>query len=498
VLVIGGLIWSVLVVVPVTVKGEGILLSPGGVLDVTSDTPGRVTQFLVQAGEGISAGQIVARLDQPSLRQDLATAEGELKDAQDERRRVADFQQNKAAAQAIALAQKRQALNDNIITLANNIALLEQRGKVEDDLLVKGLITQDKVLQGKIDLGRQNEELARDRTSLKDIDNEEIKTRADNQHEPLNIELKIATAQRKANGLADRYRLESAVVSPYEGTVAEVQVNPGELVERGTSLFTLVPKDAANKSDKVDNPPDGAAIGPLVAVLYVAPTFGKQVRPGDVVQVAVSTARREEFGFIVGRVRTVAAIVLTGLLLLVPGLAIPGLQRAFTDFYLIAGLDHWLKWLLGGMVAAALLRMLLVWLQQFSLSRFNVRLGLVSNGRLLWHVLPLPMNFFAQRNGGELANRASLGDRLSGLMSGSLLIAIVNLLAITIYGAVMLSYDLLLTSMVVGFAVLNLSLLILMTRRLSDSQRSMLQEEGRLQALLCAALSLLCSGERRW
>lgn len=194
----------------------------------------------------------------------------------------------------------------------------------------------------------------------------------------------------------------------------------------------------------------------------------------------------------------IAAIVLTGLLLLVPGLAIPGLQRAFTDFYLIAGLDHWLKWLLGGMVAAALLRMLLVWLQQFSLSRFNVRLGLVSNGRLLWHVLPLPMNFFAQRNGGELANRASLGDRLSGLMSGSLLIAIVNLLAITIYGAVMLSYDLLLTSMVVGFAVLNLSLLILMTRRLSDSQRSMLQEEGRLQALLCAALSLLCSGERRW
>jgi NHLM bacteriocin system ABC transporter peptidase/ATP-binding protein len=180
----------------------------------------------------------------------------------------------------------------------------------------------------------------------------------------------------------------------------------------------------------------------------------------------------------------IAAIVLTGLLLLVPGLAIPGLQRAFTDFYLIAGLDHWLKWLLSGMVAAALLRMLLVWLQQFSLSRFNVRLGLVSNGRLLWHILHMPMSFFAQRNSGELASRAGLGDRLSGLMSGSLLIAFVNLLAITIYGVVMLSYDLLLTSMVVGFAALSLTLLIVMTRRLSDSQRSMLQEEGRLQALL--------------
>ena len=308
VLVVGGLIWSVLVVVPVTVKGEGILLSPGGVLDVTSDSPGRVTQFLVQTGESIKTGQVVAQLDQPALRQELATAQGELKDAQDERRRVADFQQNKTAAQAIAIAQKRQALNENIAFLVSNIALLDQRGKVVDDLLAKGLITQDKVLQGKIDLGREQEELARDRTSLKDIDNEEIKSRADNEHELLNIDLKIATAQRKANALAGRYRLESAVVSPYNGTVAEVQVNPGELVERGTSLFTLVPKDAADNSAKSDDPLNSAAMGPLVAVLYVAPTFGKQVRPGDMVQVAVSTARREEFGFIVGRVRTVAEI----------------------------------------------------------------------------------------------------------------------------------------------------------------------------------------------
>jgi HlyD family secretion protein len=308
VLVIGGLIWSVLVVVPVTVKGEGILLSPGGVLGVTSDSPGRVTQFLIQTGDAIKVGQVVAQLDQPELRQQLATAEGELKDALDERRRVAEFQQSKIAAQQIVTSQKRQALDENISTLVRNVDLLEQRGKVEDDLLAKGLVTQDKVLQGKIDLGHTQEELARDRTSLKDLDNDETKTRADDEHELLNVDLKIATAQRKQSALADRYRVESSVVSPYDGNVAEVQVNPGELVERGTSLFTLVPKDSADDAAKLAEAANGPAIGPLVAVLYVAPTFGKQVRPGDAVQVAVSTARREEFGFIVGRVRTVAEI----------------------------------------------------------------------------------------------------------------------------------------------------------------------------------------------
>jgi NHLM bacteriocin system ABC transporter peptidase/ATP-binding protein len=214
----------------------------------------------------------------------------------------------------------------------------------------------------------------------------------------------------------------------------------------------------------------------IVLSFEPGPDFEPDGRPPSIA--AGIRQRLERFG------SPVAAIVLAGFLLLAPGLVIPGLQRAFTDFYLVAGLHDWLWWLLGGLVGAAALRMLLTWLQQYSLARFNVRLGLISNGRLLWHILHMPMNFFAQRNSGELANRAALGDRLSSLMSGSLIVAFVNLLAITIYGAVMLSYDLLLTGMVVGFAVVNIGLLMLMTRRLSNSHRRMLQEEARLQALL--------------
>lgn len=178
------------------------------------------------------------------------------------------------------------------------------------------------------------------------------------------------------------------------------------------------------------------------------------------------------------------AIVVVGFLMLIPGLAIPGLQRAFTDFYLVAGLHDWLWWLIGGMLGVAAVRMLLTWLQQHILARLNVRLGLHSNGRLLWHILHLPMTFFAQRSGGELANRSALGDRLSGLMSGNLLSAFVSLLAITVYAAVMAGYDLALTAVALTFAGLNLWLLLAITRRLSNAHGRMLQEEGRLQAML--------------
>ncbi len=331
-LVVGGLAWSVIVVVPVTVKGEGILLSPGGVLDVTSGSQGRVTKLLVQTGDAIALGQTVAELDQPALRQDLAAAEGELKDLQNERRQTLDFQQRKAAVLAITIAQKRRALGEDIEILLRNIDLLQQQGKVQDDLERKGYTTHEKVLQGKLELGRQQEELAHNRTNLKEIDDEETKAHTDAEREMLTIDLKIASAERKASALRDRFAGETSVVSSYAGKVAELKVNPGELVERGTALFTLTPRNAGPLAPGT---PPGAkpaetVFGPLVAVLYVAPSFGKQVRPGSTVQVAVSTARREEYGFVIGRVRTVAEIPSTA----------EGMQRVLKNKQLVQTMSN--------------------------------------------------------------------------------------------------------------------------------------------------------------
>jgi HlyD family secretion protein len=331
-LVVGGLAWSVIVVVPVTVKGEGILLSPGGVLDVTSGSPGRVTKFLVRTGDAVALGQSVAELDQPQLRQDLAAAEGELKDLQNQRRQTLDFQQRKAAVLAITIAQKRRAVSEDIDILLKNIGLLEQQAKVQDDLERKGYTTQEKVLQGKLELGRQQEELAHNRTNLKEIDDEETKARTDDERELLSIDLKLASAERKADALRDRLAAESSVTTPYEGRVAELKVNPGELVERGTALFTLMPRNS--EIPTVETPPgDGAGkaeMGPLVAVLYVAPSFGKQVRPGATVEVAVSTARREEYGFVIGRVRSVAEIPSTA----------EGMQRVLKNKQLVQTMSN--------------------------------------------------------------------------------------------------------------------------------------------------------------
>lgn len=179
-----------------------------------------------------------------------------------------------------------------------------------------------------------------------------------------------------------------------------------------------------------------------------------------------------------------AAIVLAGFLLLIPGLLLPGVQRAFTDYYLIAKKQSWLWWILAALAALAITRASMVLIQHHLMARLQLRLGVTSNGQLLWHILHLPAAYFAQRNSGEIANRTTTADRLTGLLSGSVGFALVNILTIAIYAIVMLTYSPRLTALVVTFAIVNVLLLVWMVRFLADLHRKSLQDDAHLQGML--------------
>src|SRR5436190_1911173 len=81
---------------------------------------GRVRKFVAQVGDVVHVDQVVAEVDQPQLRQELAAAEGELKDAIDLRTRTADFQQRREAVRSVSSEQRKRALEENIAVLTQN------------------------------------------------------------------------------------------------------------------------------------------------------------------------------------------------------------------------------------------------------------------------------------------------------------------------------------------------------------------------------------------
>jgi NHLM bacteriocin system ABC transporter peptidase/ATP-binding protein len=176
----------------------------------------------------------------------------------------------------------------------------------------------------------------------------------------------------------------------------------------------------------------------------------------------------------------VAYLFVTTLTLVVPGLLIPVFSRVFVDNILIGGSAIWLKPLLLAMAAVALIRGLLTHLQQRSLLRLETKLSLTSSSRFLWHVLGLPVEFFAQRFPGDIASRVAINDTVAALLSGELATNLVGGVMIGFYAALMFQYDAALTLLSIVVALLNLGVLKLLSRSRRDGNMRLLQENAKL------------------
>jgi NHLM bacteriocin system ABC transporter peptidase/ATP-binding protein len=184
-------------------------------------------------------------------------------------------------------------------------------------------------------------------------------------------------------------------------------------------------------------------------------------------------------------------VLLASLALVIPNLLVPAFSLVFVDYYLIQGLEDWLAPLLAAMVLVAFLRAGLTWLQQNSLLRLQTKVSITSSAKFMWHVLRLPIGFFAQRYGGEIGSRVQLNDKLARLVAGDMAIALINILTMVIYAAIMVQYDVYLTLVGLVFAALNLFALLFVSRHLVDAHQKLLLDKGKMTGFAMQGLQMI-------
>ena len=184
-------------------------------------------------------------------------------------------------------------------------------------------------------------------------------------------------------------------------------------------------------------------------------------------------------------------VLLSTLALAIPNIAIPLFSKVYVDSFLVKGLDSWLRPLLLAMAVTCIMKGLLTLLQQQALARLETKLSLSSSSKFFWHVFRLPMEFFAQRFGGEIGSRVEINDRVAGLLSGELATNIVNMLLVGFYCALMFQYDVLLTTIGVVIALTNILALRYVSRKRIDDNRKLLQESGKLLGTSMAGLQII-------
>ncbi len=184
-------------------------------------------------------------------------------------------------------------------------------------------------------------------------------------------------------------------------------------------------------------------------------------------------------------------VILATVALLVPGLGLPAISRAFVDEVLVQRSESLVVPILIGLGVAAILQGLLHWFQHSCLARMETKLSLVTTSRFFWHVMSLPMAFFDQRFAGDIANRVSSNDNVARVISGELATNLVNMLTMIAYAAVMFTYDVTLTLVALVMAAVNLFALRAVSRARDDKSRRLLKEQGKVAGASVAGINMI-------
>ncbi len=150
-------------------------------------------------------------------------------------------------------------------------------------------------------------------------------------------------------------------------------------------------------------------------------------------------------------------VLLAGFVLLIPAIVIPALSKIFFDDIILQGQTAWYRPMLMIMAALLVLGSILVFLQQWILLRFEIKMSMVESAKFVSHILSISYGYFQSHPAGDTVKRIKLNDAIATMLSRDLSRLIISLVTVSIYAIVMMKFSMLLT--VAGVSVMLINLL---------------------------------------
>nr|WP_279628713.1 NHLP family bacteriocin export ABC transporter peptidase/permease/ATPase subunit [Streptomyces subrutilus] len=188
---------------------------------------------------------------------------------------------------------------------------------------------------------------------------------------------------------------------------------------------------------------------------------------------------------------TLAAAVLSSLLLVAVGASVPALSRTYIDMFLIGEQTSLLGVLFAAMAVTLVLTAVLTALQQANLLRGRIISSTLSSARFLRHLLRLPVTFYSQRNPADLVQRLQSNDAVAETLARDLAAAAVDAVVVVLYAVLLWTYDPQLTAVGVGVALLNVVALRIVIRLRATGTQKLRAESARLTNTSYSGLQLI-------
>jgi len=285
VLLATALVWGYTGRVATTAGGQGVIVREGGVMNVVTQGSGLVLNLNVKVGDMVKANQVIGTIAQPVLVEKMKALREAQAEAAQERSRAFQVHKDSARLQVEALERQRANAERQIGELEQQEQLANDQVSIDEQLLAKGLVTKQQTITAKQKLVDLQDQIANLRAQIKQFEAQKFAQEAQPQQEDAELRARVAGIQRDLAGMQKELSMSENVVSPYDGEVLEVKVSPGSAVSTGQPIISIQP-DAQN----------------LELIAYLPSLQAKNTKPGMEVQISPSTMKREEFGFMKGKV----------------------------------------------------------------------------------------------------------------------------------------------------------------------------------------------------
>lgn len=251
----------------VTASGE---VRPVRYIKLTSEVPGRIEEIYVNAGDQVTQGKPLVRVDptqlQSSQEAQWAAAQGAMNDIQNARNAVASAQQGLVVAESSVSSARQQlvALQTQVDRAQVDLNTAQRELKRNSDLIEAGVASRseydaarDKFDQAKIALQTARANLESQRISVKEAQERATQQKLSVQEARTGIrssEMRANQQQALLRGQSSQ-RSKATQLSPLTGVIADIPTRVGEYAVAGlstTPLMTIADMSTINVEVNVD------------------------------------------------------------------------------------------------------------------------------------------------------------------------------------------------------------------------------------------------------
>ena len=194
---------------------------------------------------------------------------------------------------------------------------------------------------------------------------------------------------------------------------------------------------------------------------------------------------------LIGAGAAVAFVMLTTAISYLFGIINSVTSRIFMDRLLTGENREWLYPYISLLILLGIIQIVVAWAQAVYTLKINGKMAAIGSTSYMWKVLRLPMEFYSQRQAGDIQGRLSLNASIAGTLVNTFGPLLLNTTMMVFYLVLMLRQSTLLTLIGLFTLVLNIFMSRVISNKRINITRVQMRDSAKLHSTAAGGISMI-------